>query len=364
MEWRYPAEVYLEGVEFKSIASGLHKIPKDFIYFKQNQLFGLSCFEKIPVASHEERGARMKSVGLLAVGFSDLHFHMDFLQRQVRIQVETPGEYGSLEEYFRHYQSPRQLVPRPFSDPGMLQSDEEDSGLLPPMAITHPAGCFTQFLQFFGAHIFVLWRLALLKKRIILFSPPPIGVVCYRVYCACMLAQYTLELPAVDTEPSPQFYVNVADIEQLQSLDSYIACTTEKVFQDKVRLFDIFVDNQNITSHRAVLDPLLRVTSADEERFEHLNNIRSNHFATAGGAGGSGANDELGFAEFFQELNGQLFRTVSDASSSEDHVLTVEMVESLGLHAVQDAYFLTELAQVYGFNITVQRPMDMFSCCL
>ena len=53
-----------------------------------------------------------------------------------------------------------------------------------------------------------------------------------------------------------------------------VAGTTEKVFQDKVRLFDIFVDNQNITSHRAVLDPLLRVTSADEERFEHLNNIR------------------------------------------------------------------------------------------
>ena len=57
-----------------------------------------------------------------------------------RIQVETPGEYGSLEEYFRHYQSPRQLVPRPFSDPGMLQSDEEDSGLLPPMAVSGEGG--------------------------------------------------------------------------------------------------------------------------------------------------------------------------------------------------------------------------------
>ena len=55
-----------------------------YSYFKQNQLFGLSCFEKIPVASVEERGARMKSVGILAVGYSDLHFHMDFLQRQVR----------------------------------------------------------------------------------------------------------------------------------------------------------------------------------------------------------------------------------------------------------------------------------------
>ncbi len=53
-------------------------------YFKQNQLYGLSCFEKIPVANQEERGARMKSVGLLAVGYADLHLHMQFLQRQVR----------------------------------------------------------------------------------------------------------------------------------------------------------------------------------------------------------------------------------------------------------------------------------------
>lgn len=58
-------------------------------YFKQNQLFGLSCYEKIPVASQEERGARMKSVGLLAVGYSDLHLHMDFLQRQVRCVHST-----------------------------------------------------------------------------------------------------------------------------------------------------------------------------------------------------------------------------------------------------------------------------------
>ncbi len=51
---------------------------------------------------------------------------------------------------------------------------------LPPPQITHPAGCFTQFLQFFGPSVFVLWRLSLLKKKIVLFSPPPIGVVCYR----------------------------------------------------------------------------------------------------------------------------------------------------------------------------------------
>ena len=64
--------------------SSLLPLPHHYSYFKQNQLYGLSCFEKIPVSNEEERGARMKSVGLLAVGYSDLHLHMDFLQRQVR----------------------------------------------------------------------------------------------------------------------------------------------------------------------------------------------------------------------------------------------------------------------------------------
>ena len=58
--------------------------PSTASYFKQGQLFGLSCFEKIQVKSESERGVRMKSVGLLAVGYSDLHLHQDFLQRQVR----------------------------------------------------------------------------------------------------------------------------------------------------------------------------------------------------------------------------------------------------------------------------------------
>ena len=70
---------------------------------------------------------------------------------------------------------------------------------------------------------------------------------------------------------------------------------------------------------------------------------------------------------FFQEQNSQLFRTVRDASSSEDHVLTVEMVNSLGLDPVWDWVFLTELVSVYGLNVNVQRQADLcdfFSCCV
>ena len=46
--------------------------------------------------------------------------------------------------------------------------------------ITHPAGCFPQFIKFFGEQIFVLWKFVLLQKRILFFSPPPVGVACYR----------------------------------------------------------------------------------------------------------------------------------------------------------------------------------------
>lgn len=53
-------------------------------YFKINDYYGLSCYEKISVSSVQERGARMKSVGVLARTYRYLHIHREFLQRQVR----------------------------------------------------------------------------------------------------------------------------------------------------------------------------------------------------------------------------------------------------------------------------------------
>ena len=67
---------------------------------------------------------------------------------------------------------------------------------------------------------------------------------------------------------------------------------------------------------------------------------------------------------YFEELNSQLFRVLLEAADSEDHVLTMEMVEGVQLDPVKDRIFLTELARVYNLDYTLQRPTDMFSCCL
>lgn len=67
---------------------------------------------------------------------------------------------------------------------------------------------------------------------------------------------------------------------------------------------------------------------------------------------------------YFQELNSQLLRVMLDAADSEDHVLTVEMVQGVQLDPTRDRMFLTELARELELNVTVQHHTDMFTCCL
>ncbi len=159
-------------------------------YFRKDNYFGLSCFQNIHVDSEAERGARMKSVGILSTSYTALYKHMQFLENQVRHQLEIPGRYGQLLAFYNDrkgslpsIESSRDTlsVSSPMTgSSGPTPITTPSSEYLPSMKITHPAGCFAQFINFFGEQIFVLWKYILLRKRILFFSPPPIGVVCYR----------------------------------------------------------------------------------------------------------------------------------------------------------------------------------------
>ena len=117
VEWCLPHDINLDGVEFKSMASGSHRITNDFMYvpvlsvpvlsvpvrnpvslylfllfyslpldryFRKGSYFGLACFANMPVESELERGARMKSVGILSPSYTLLYRYMHFLENQVR----------------------------------------------------------------------------------------------------------------------------------------------------------------------------------------------------------------------------------------------------------------------------------------
>lgn len=104
--------------------------------------------------------------------------------------------------------------------------------------------------------MFALWKLVLLQKRILFFSPPPVGVACYRgrtflylchlccmlslslkddtgynncgkyllpVYCACLLASHGIPF-GFETGSNPLFFTNVCDMDTLHNEHKYIAC--------------------------------------------------------------------------------------------------------------------------------------------
>ncbi len=56
--------------------------------------------------------------------------------------------------------------------------------------------------------------------------------------------------------------------------DLLSAGTTEKIFEMKTQLYDIYVDNQNVTAHVPAMQELLKLSDADKDKFQKLNNER------------------------------------------------------------------------------------------
>lgn len=353
LEWCLPKDMDLEGVEFKAIASGSHRVTTDFIYFRKGSYFGLACFANMPVESTVERGARMKSVGILSPSYTLLYRYMSFLEHQVRLQLQSPGHYSPLEAF---YEDKRALLP-PSGDgivtacPANAWGAAINHSMHPEMKITHPAGCMSQFIRFFGEQIMVLWKLALLRRRILIFSPPPVGVVCYRVYCCCCLAN--ISIPGIGVavpEFRPFFYVNVADISALENELSYVACTTEKIFEEKKDLYDVYVDNQNVKTYRDGLKPLLRLSTADREKYRKLTEQRQMLLYSQEENGDCVSSEEDLFILFFLEQNNRIFQTLSEVAGSSDPTLTQETVRAMGLDPHGDRLFLLHLLEIYGYD--------------
>uniref|UniRef100_A0A3P8USL4 DENN domain-containing protein 11 n=1 Tax=Cynoglossus semilaevis TaxID=244447 RepID=A0A3P8USL4_CYNSE len=345
IEWCLPHDINLDGVEFKSMASGSHRVTSDFIYFRKGPFFGLACFANMPVESELERGARMKSVGILSPSYTLLYRYMHFLENQVRHQLQCPGQYSPLEAFYEDKKAVLQPSGNSVVSACPTWSVTNINRCMhPEMKITHPAGCMSQFIQFFGEQIMVLWKFALLRKRLLIFSPPPVGVVCYRVYCCCCLAN--VSLPGIGSsvpELRPFFYINVADINVLATEVSYIACTTEKIFEEKKDLYDVYIDNQNVKTHRSHLQSMLRLNAADKER-TLLKYCKINYCTSS---------EEDLFNLFFMELNNHIFQTLSEIAGSAEPTLTTDHVRAMGLDPQADRSFLVNLLDVYGFNITM-----------
>jgi hypothetical protein len=90
--------------------SGGHNIKEDVVYFSVTPYFGVAAFEQRDVDSVEERGSRMRAVGIVSLKYIKLHSHLDFLKVQVQHQIDHSGDYAALESYFHQQKTSLEMT--------------------------------------------------------------------------------------------------------------------------------------------------------------------------------------------------------------------------------------------------------------
>ncbi|KAJ2958824.1 hypothetical protein NQZ79_g5678 [Umbelopsis isabellina] len=338
IEWQYPSDVDLTGVEYQSICSGLHSISQDTIYFKKGNNFGVSAFEnKAMLENTEERGARMMAVGCLVAptpdtGSCGLSEASDTTTSETTEIESTSNErtlpnfasLSSIDTSKMHRHASISFGPLSPSVSSLAHSmNSERSAIFTvnhqlysvvrhpagtdaksmeylQVEESHPAHSFPEFVRAMGPNLFILWKAAILKKRILLLTSSPVEKACHfeLVYNICLLASLprthnlTLTLEGKN-KLQPLFCVGINDIEQLEKLEGgYVACTPDKIFQQKHHLFDILVTLPDTPEDEAgpgmMLDgagvsynlpklahsPSLRIQSVDFGSTGNLRNMR------------------------------------------------------------------------------------------
>ncbi|KAF9148968.1 hypothetical protein BG015_009275 [Linnemannia schmuckeri] len=294
LEWSNSTPgIQLTGVEYSALPSGLHTTPQDVIYFQLEGCVGVAVFKNAPADREEHRGARMISVGVLVKPSADtgrcgqVWRHIDFLKSRAGHHVIEGSETADLSDYFTTHKTPastarpssssstkrdsyramsRRRISRSFtlSEPvqalqpgsgGMLEHSDADE-----IPLSHPSHQFLQLVESFGPSVYTLWKSALSRKRILIYTPPPIESTCLAVYNICLMAtipsgEISLAQTRSNERLQPLFCVGIHDIDHMSSLrGGFVACTTEKLFLFKLHLFDLIVD-LSASSRNAVAYP-------------------------------------------------------------------------------------------------------------
>ncbi|KAG1223741.1 hypothetical protein G6F35_004468 [Rhizopus arrhizus] len=259
IEWQYPADFNLEGVEYQAICSGLHNVDSDILYFsRQDKYYGISVFKNMPVDT--SRGAYMKAIGILVKptrqtgDCGEVWKHKDYLIKEINqhmVEEIEPERYENLMNYYNQYKYCENQVKSArtswLNDKSLLYATEHsvNYNLIHnmPAAINQQElikpNDFLDLLELLGDNIFVLWKASILKKRIMFMDDPKIGNSSGYVYCTHLMGHTPDKYKAI--KPIiPKFIVGVNDISELEkSQNSFVACTPDTIFQIKSNLYDI-----------------------------------------------------------------------------------------------------------------------------
>ncbi|KAI9320166.1 hypothetical protein BX666DRAFT_2025176 [Dichotomocladium elegans] len=275
IEWQHPEEIDLSGVEYQVISSGLHNIESDTIYFTKSPYIGVGLYKKEKAAA-SDRGAIMRSVGIILEPSDNLGpcakvwAHAEALKSLD--PFASPNElrktmrryYDDHLRHHNHHQKPPTTMTAWEHNP--LEADANHvRHIFDAEALLydnhHPPSIFDQllslspypleplpslvslpmFIAHLGPQVFVLWKAAVLRKRILFLTEPPMSHVAGYVYDTFLLSAVPSKYQC-KRKFTLKYTVSVNDIPDLaDNPDGFVASTSDAIYETKTDLYDVLV---------------------------------------------------------------------------------------------------------------------------
>ncbi|KAH8153480.1 uncharacterized protein LAJ45_02293 [Morchella importuna] len=269
---RTTPNITLDGVEFKSLPSGLHNLDHDLIYFVHPPHAGISAFIRVPAPSSDRNALQLSIGALVPLSYGRLGRswrHAANLQSLARSFAADPKAHGVLDEYFHTHSIPsvdsggENLRYRGGGD----RRKGSESGLAKELEPFHPARSLRGFISLLGPLVWPVWRAAVEGKRILVVTGAPVEKACNFVYDISILSTIPLSshplLPRPPPRLRPLFSIGVSDIPLLETEakthGSWVACTTDEILHMKTALYDLIITLP--PSHNAAAWPKLETSA-------------------------------------------------------------------------------------------------------
>ncbi|KAF8954836.1 hypothetical protein BDZ97DRAFT_1862662 [Flammula alnicola] len=280
VDWSLKAshDLNLDQLEFSALPSGLHLVEQDVVYFTKDGQHGVCVFRRRSTTEQGHRGVRLSSLGIL---FAKSHRprpwrHVKALKELIDTVyscMESKGT-GILEptetdwEPARVFFEERKVRRSDLGSAGDWAgwSDELDGSYSEPLD-SNPTLHLPHLLRILGPSSLTLYKHVLGRKRILIYTLPPVEVACILCQVAgdlCFDCQSDCNIRDISSSRLKGKHkepINVLGMVTLTDLDrlraesktgrGWIACTTDAIFLEKPSHYDLLIDLTTSTPNKS-----------------------------------------------------------------------------------------------------------------
>ncbi|ORX36087.1 hypothetical protein BD324DRAFT_630100 [Kockovaella imperatae] len=243
-----------EGIEHKTLPSGLHTLTSDLILCTHH---GLPCVGVFRSRERQDGGGRGRAMGTLGIVLAprssvEALFEVQDVLSDLYDQLEAlPGsvfdtdDKSSVKELLRTTWESSRLESFSGERFGPLPGTEQVRRFVEGKASSskhHPSSYLPVLLETLGPSIVTVYKTALNGGRILLYSPPPLGPV--GAFAWCIWAMSLAPSAASDADIS-QWLGNVGlmDLDEVKRTQGgWIATTSDAIYKSHPSAYDIYID--------------------------------------------------------------------------------------------------------------------------